>query len=270
MNNQTLSRVTLQTLENYRTAASQAVVAYRLGSHRLVGAVNGALENAVYPRTAKLAPRATDRMNDVRGNVSDIVVKGIDQVAERTGKAIDIGADTAVAQVTKVADFAAGIDNAMVSGSLQTAARLTMPGAKVALAVSGKVVDGAQALATAVAGKPVKAAARKAGARVQRAAKPVVRKAKAAKADVSPTLKSATRRAGKAVTKTVKAVEAEVAKAPRRVRAARKAVADVVAGCSRSTPAKKPDARRAFSFAARVQAIQRGQVGGYRPATAAP
>jgi hypothetical protein len=226
MNNQTLSRVTLQTLENYRTAANQAVRAYRLGSHRLVGVVNGALENTVYPRTAKLAPRATDRMNGVR--------KGIDQVAESTGKAIDLGADTAVAQVTKVADFAAGIDNAMVAGGLQTAARLTMPGAKVALVVSGKVAGGAQALAQVAAGKPVKAAARKAGARVQRAAKPVVRKAKLAKADTASTVKAATRRvtrnSTKAVNKTVKAVEAEVAKAPRRARAVRKSVAEVVAG----------------------------------------
>ena len=78
MTAQTLSRVTLQTLENYRTAATQAVVAYRLGGHRLVGAVNGALKNGVYPRTAKMAPRATERLNEVRGSVSKIVVKGIE------------------------------------------------------------------------------------------------------------------------------------------------------------------------------------------------
>jgi hypothetical protein len=54
----------------------------------------------------------------------------------------------------------------------------------------------------------------------------VVRKARSVKADVSPTLKAASKR----VAKTVKAVEAEVAKAPRRVRAARKAAAEVVAG----------------------------------------
>jgi hypothetical protein len=234
MNTQTLSRVTLQTLENYRTAATQAVVAYRLGSHRLVSVVNGALEGTVYPRTAKLAPRATDRMNDVRGSVSDIVVKGIDQMAERTEKAIDLGADTAVAQVTKVADFAAGIDNAVVNGGLQAAVRLTMPGAKVALVVSDKVAEGAQALAQAAAGKPLKAASRKAGARVQRAVKPVVRKAKAVKAPTAPTVKAqaqrVAKRASKAVSTTVKAVEAEVAKTPRRVRAARKAAAEVVAG----------------------------------------
>ena len=65
MTTQTLSHLTLQTLDNYRTAANQAVVAYRLGSHRLVNVVNATLENSVYPRTAKLAPKATRRMNGV-------------------------------------------------------------------------------------------------------------------------------------------------------------------------------------------------------------
>ena len=239
MTQQTLSRVTLQTLENYRTAATQAVVAYRLGSHRLVGVVNGALENGVYPRTAKLAPRATDRMNDLRGNVSDIVVKGIDQVAERTEKAIDFSADAAAAQVTKVAGFASGIDNGVVAGGLQTAARLTMPGAKLALVVSGKVVDGAQTLAQAAAGKPVvtkavrkvvRKAVRKTAARVERAAAPVVRKGKAkVKTIAAPTVKAVAKRVTKTVNKAVKAVEVEAAKAPRRARAAKKVVADAVA-----------------------------------------
>ena len=106
-----------------------------------------------------------------------------------------------------------------------------MPGAKLALVVSGKVVDGAQTLAQAAAGKPVVTkAVRKAGARVQRAAAPVVRKAKAS---VAPTVKASVKRATKAVSKSaakvVKAVDVEVAKAPRRVRAAKKAVAQALA-----------------------------------------
>ena len=68
MTTQTLTRVTLQTLENYRAAATKGIAAYRVGGHRLVGAVNGALKNKVYPRTAKVVPRATHRMNEFRGN----------------------------------------------------------------------------------------------------------------------------------------------------------------------------------------------------------
>jgi hypothetical protein len=219
MTTQTLSRVTLESLENFRTAATQAVVAYRLGGRRLVGVVNGALKNSVYPRTAKLAPQATESMNEVRGNVSQIVVKGIDQVAERAEKAIEIGSSTAAAQVTKVARFAAGIDNEMVANGLQAAARLTMPGAKVALVVSSRVAEGASALAGAAGARPVRKAVRKAAAGAKRKAAPVARKAQA-------TVKAATRHAAN---KTAKAVRAPLAKARRAAGNAKKAVARAVA-----------------------------------------
>ena len=216
MTTQTLSHLTLQTLDNYRTAANQAVVAYRLGSHALVNVVNATLENSVYPRTAKLAPQATRRIDGVRGNMSDAVVKGIDQVAERTEQAIAMGSSAAASQVKKVARFAAGIDNDIVAGGLQAAVRLTMPGAKVALAVSGKVVEGASALAGAAGARPVRKAVRKAAAPVKRQAAPVARRAKKAVAVTSQRVA----RAVKAV-KTVKTPAAPVARAKR---AAKKAV----------------------------------------------
>ncbi len=162
MTRQNLSHVTLETLENVRNAATQGLLAYRSGSRRLIGAVNGALEQRVYPRTAKLAPRATEFMNDVRGNVTQIVIKGLEQSAERAATAIEFGAQTAGTQVNKLAAFAAKVDNPAVANGLQTVARLTMPGAKVALAISSKVAAGALALADAAAARPVRRAARKA------------------------------------------------------------------------------------------------------------
>lgn len=222
MTTQTLSHLTLQTLDNYRTAANQAVVAYRLGSHALVNVVNATLENSVYPRTAKLAPQATRRIDGVRGNMSDAVVKGIDQVAERTEQAIAMGSSAAASQVKKVARFAAGIDNDIVAGGLQAAVRLTMPGAKVALAVSGKVAEGASALAGAAGARPVRKAARKAVRKAaplaKRQAAPVVRRAKKA---IAVTAQRVTRK-----TKAQAKATAAATKAPvRRVqRAAKKAV----------------------------------------------
>jgi len=179
MNTQTLNSVTLETLKNYRTAATQAVVAYKLGSHRLVKVVNGALANSVYPRTAKLAPRATVRLDEVRGNISEVVTKGIDGIADRTVKAIESSSTTAAAQLTKVSKFAAGIHNPIIANGLQSAARLTMPGANVALLVSGKVAEGANALADAAGARPLRKAVRKSAADVKRRAAPVARKAKA-------------------------------------------------------------------------------------------
>lgn len=230
MTTATLSNLTLQTLDNYRTAANQAVVAYRLGSHRLVGVFNTTLENSVYPRTAKLAPKTTRRMDGVRGNVSDVVVKGIDQVAERTEQAIEMGSTAAAAQVKKAARFAAGIDNNLVASGLQTAARLTMPGAKVALAVSGKVAEGASALAGAAGARPVRKATRKSTAK---AVNKTVTKAKRQAAPVARRVKKAVEVTSQRVARVTRAakakaapVEAAVRRAPR---AAKKVVADVVA-----------------------------------------
>jgi hypothetical protein len=170
MNTQTLNGVTLKTLDNYRAAATQAMVAYRLGGHKLVSAVNHVLANSVYPRTAAVAPQATVRMNEVRESISGIVVKGIDGIADRTVQAIESGSSTAAAQLKKVSGFATGIQHPVVANGLQTAARLTLPSANVALALSSKVAQGAQALAGAAGARPARKAARKAAPGVKRKA----------------------------------------------------------------------------------------------------
>jgi hypothetical protein len=196
MTAQYLSHVTLETLENYRNAATQGLLAYRSGSRRLIGAVNGALEQRVYPRTAKLAPRATELMNELRGNVTQIVIKGVDQTTARATTAIEFGANTAGTQVNKLARLASKVHNPAVANGLQTVARLTMPGAKVALAISGKVAAGAIALADAAGARPVRRAARKAAAAPRRAVK------RAAQAVKAPLAKA--RRSGVAAKKAVK------------------------------------------------------------------
>jgi len=178
MNTHTLNSVTLQTLGNYRTAATRAMVAYRLGGHRLVSAINNVLSNSVYPRTAHFAPRATVRMDEVRGTLSSVLAKGIDGIADRAVKAIESGSDTAAAQLNKASEFAAGVDNTIMANGLQSAARLAMPGAEVARVVSSKVAQAAHALADAAGARPVRKAVRKAAAGAKRKAAPVARKAK--------------------------------------------------------------------------------------------
>jgi hypothetical protein len=197
--NVSLSSVALASLANYRSAANQAVGAYRLGGHRLVNVVNSALESAVYPRTVKLAPQATHRLQALRGNWSQIVVKGIDQVAQRTERAIEVSANSAAEQVAKVVDMAGRVDNVMVANGLQTAARFSLPGAKLALVVSSKVAQGATKLYDAAGGQPV----------VVKAVRKVVRKtARSVQAAVKPVVKA---RSAQAV-KTVKRVKRAVSK----------------------------------------------------------
>ncbi|BAL96865.1 hypothetical protein [Rubrivivax gelatinosus] len=213
MSTQDLASVTLKTIENYRTAAEKTVAAYRFGGHRLVGLVDVAIEKGVYARTARFAPRTTDKMNALRGTVAGTVDKSIDEVADRAAKLVDLGGDTAAAQITKMADLAAGVDNTMLANGLHTAAKVTLPGAMIALKLSTTVVRGAERLVDA-AGAPKKAR------------KPATRAAvgkKRTKA-VAEAVKPAARRVRKAAAPVVEAVvEAVPAKKPRRARPAKPA-----------------------------------------------
>lgn len=168
MNTQSLSRITMETMANYRTAAAQVVAASGAGSRRLVKVVDGALQNQVLPRTAKLTPRAGERLDDLRGSVNRIVVQGIDKAVARSEQAISFGGDFAVAQVTRLTDLVADVDNKVLAGGLETVARFTLPAAQWALVVSSKVAEGATQLADAAGAHPVHAVVKKAAVKGQR------------------------------------------------------------------------------------------------------
>lgn len=236
MSIQTLSSVTLATIENYRHAANLAARAYRTGSERLIGAVNHRLERSVDPRAEELAPRLTETMVKVRGRVTEIAFKGIDEATTLTEKAVDFGSDEAVKGVHRIADFAAGVETPLLANGLQAAARLSMPTAKVALAVSKKVNQGAKTLSSVAKGRrSLTAVADEATTSVKRQAKRTQRKAtttaratvKAArKATAAPrkAVARVQRRTEAKVTEAVAAVEQAV-KAPRKPRARRTAAA---------------------------------------------
>ena len=205
MNTQSLNSVTLATIENYRHAANQATRAYQLGTQRLINALNGSLEKNIDSRIDSIAPQLNSSIVSARSRVTDIVVKGINEIAKRTEQAVDVGYDNAAAQVTKVAKLVDGIDNSTVAQGLATVARLSLPVANVGLTVSSKLVSGVQAISGAVQGNGMKAAA-------DEAAKTVVRTATRATRQVASVSRKAV--------KTVKAVAAEPNKAV--VRAKRK------------------------------------------------
>lgn len=192
---QTLSSVTLETIENYRQAATLAVDAYRAGSLRLIGAVNGGIDS-VYSRTGKVAPQLTKTVAQLRGDLSDIIVKGVGEVAARSDKAIELSSTTVADGVSKVAAYAAKIDNAIVVNGLEAAVRFTLPGAQVARTVSAKVAEGADALARAAGGKkPVAKTAARAKKAAATAKRTVVRKATSAKKATGKAVVSAKKKA---------------------------------------------------------------------------
>lgn len=212
MTQASLKRVTLQTLENYRVAAHQAVVAYRRGGHRLVGAVGSTVDTVVVPRAARVAPVAAVRLKSVRGQVAKTLNAGIDQIADGSERVIARGNRLAVAQVGRVAELVAGVDNTLVANGLQGVARATLPGAQVALSLSSKVAEGATALAGVVGG-PAKRAPRAAKPAPVTRARKAVAKATKTVAQSARSAKASAKTAVKRAAKPIKAATAAVAPA---------------------------------------------------------
>ena len=202
MTQDSLLKITLATIENYRHAAHDAMHAYQVGSLRFIDGLNKGIDEQVYSRTSKVAPQLTQALSKVRGRVTQIVVKGIDQVASRTESAVGLGYDGAAKQVVRAADFAAGIDNAQVSNGLQAAARWALPTARVALAASSKVSEGAKALSGAAAGQGLQAAAQKARRAQRKTAAVSGRVAKAVRQSAAASRKTVRKAAGRAQRKT--------------------------------------------------------------------
>ncbi|MEH0168600.1 hypothetical protein [Roseateles microcysteis] len=206
MRKPTLTHVTLNTVEQCRSAATQVVKAYRLGGHRVIGKVK----------------TSNERVN----TLTQLAAKGVDQVADRSEQLIDISAKATATQISKAAKFANSIDNPVLANGLQTASRLSLPSALAVLAVAGKAAAGADSLVKAV---EVKRPARKARAAVKplasKVAKKVVKAAKAvAKPAAKPVRKAPARRAAAPA-----AVVAPVVAKAKRVRVAAKQAVEAVA-----------------------------------------
>lgn len=180
MNTTTLSRVTLETMANYRTAATQVVAAYGAGTRRLVQAVDGAVHRQVVPRTAAVVPVAGERLDAARDGASRLVLKGIEQAVALSEQAIVRGSEFATAQVERWSDAAADLESRYVVQGLETAARLSLPAAQLALKLSGKVAAGAAQLADVAGAHPVHGSVRRAAKASRQAATKVKAQARTA------------------------------------------------------------------------------------------
>lgn len=174
MNEQKLSTITLQTIENYRSAAEHAVQAYRVGGHRLVGLVNEQLNSRVYPRADKVVPAVSGQVYRLQNRAFELTGHGIDMISDNTDRLLTISANSAATGVHRIANGVAGIDSPYLSKGLDAAAKLNLPSARLALAISAKLSDGAQTLLSAASGPVstrVEAGARKAVATTRRTVK---------------------------------------------------------------------------------------------------
>ncbi len=217
MNTPTLSRVTLETMANYRTAVTRVVAASGAGSRRLVKAVDGTMLQPAVERTAAVAPAASERLDAARDTASRLALQGIGQAVALSEQIIELGSEFATAQVERWADAAAALDNRYVVQGLKTAARLTMPAAQLALKVSGKVAEGATQLADVAGAQTVRGHVRRATKTSRGAATKVKAQARAQ----AETVTRATRGAGKAVARVAQSTPVQRARRAAKQAAAR-------------------------------------------------
>ncbi len=205
MNKQNLSTTALATIDNYARAASLTVKAYRAGSSRLLDGVNEGLQAQVYSRSVKVAPNLTEALTQLRDSLSEIIDGGVSKLSSGSERAIKTSTAKARVGVARVAGFSAKVKNPLLARGLSTAARLSMPGARAALAVSAGLVEGAGRLS------------RLAGASVT----------------VKSVRKSASKTAVRTKRTLVSSVEAQVAAAPKKVAAVKQGADSTVVAAKR-------------------------------------
>jgi hypothetical protein len=248
MTQSTLRAVTLQTLANYTQAAELAVGAYKAGGERLIAVLQQGLSQQAAGQAERVAPRLATALRRAGDNASELANKGLEAVSSRTEQVIAFSAAGVTAQIERVADLAAKVENDTLASGLQTISRLGLPGAQAALALSERVAAGAGKLAELAgarstrAGQAAKRLRRAAPARGRTAAKVVTEAAAKAEVQAKAVVKRASTAASKSVAAPKKAVTKAVAK-----------VAKVdVANPFEAAPAKATRTRRAPAKSAAV------------------
>lgn len=244
----TLRAVTLKTVANYAHVAKRTLAAYRVGGQRLIAVVQRGLDTAAARSPASLA----GLLRSASGRAGSVAGQGLTAVSQRAGQVIDLSSNGINRQLGRAAGWIEGVENTTVVNSLQAVARISMPGAQAALALSERVAAGADKLP----GQPVRKAARRAKASVavvaettQRAAAP--KRVRAASLDTALAatvagVQRAKKQVAKGVAKAVAAVEPAAAKPAARKPAARKPALRKPVQVVQAVQAAKPSrARRA-------------------------
>ena len=245
-----LSAVTLKTVANYRNAAEQAVCAYRAGGHRLIAAAQQGVDLAAKRGAEPYVPGLAAALRRAGDNMGSYAVKGVDAVSDGTERAIVISANGVSSQVKRVAKLANGVDNRVVARSLQAAARISLPGAQVALTLSERLAAGADKLAQVAAGpRKAKAVAKSDAAQRGAKAKAAPKRAVAAK-PVGRVVAQAVRDSAAKIEVTGKAVQKA---AKRRARARVTQVGEAVKPAAK--PARRAAARKAAPVAHAAQDV---------------
>lgn len=242
MTQASLRAVTLKTVANYSRAAERAVGAYRAGGHRLIAAVQSRVDQAARRGTARVAPQLGDTLVRASDRVGALADQGVDAISDRTAQVIALGSSGVAAQIERVAVLAGGVDYPAVVSGLDAVARLSLPPAQAALALSERVAAGADKLYAVSGAKPARAARGQAGKTAKTAKTAPVRARRAA---AKPAPQAAVEVVKKAAARAAKPVLAKVATKPVTRSATKPAAKPPVQAAAKPRAKAAPKARSA-------------------------
>ncbi len=267
MTTTTLRAVTQQTVANCAQAAARALGAYQAGGHRLIRSMQSGVDMAARQGAERLAPRLAAAVRRASGRVGTLAAQGLDALSSGTGRAISASHSGVRSQVNRIADLAAraeGADNRLLSGGVQSAARISLPGAQAVLALSQVVaagvakLPGATLASSATAGRVRKTAS---AVPARRRAKPMVDVVVDAAADIAADVRTSATAAAKPVKALAKRTDKRVRGVAAPVLAAVKADAAAVSAAltAQTTPKarRKAAAKPAKALAAAVAAVSK-------------
>lgn len=175
MSTQTLSSVASNVVGQYTQVGKLIVGTYRAGAQRVVSGANTRYAKFLNSRSLPLVNEAVKAsLINVQQQIAILVEGGITSGTDRADQVIDFVAGSVNGGIQRVAATAERVATAFDTNAIATVGSLTMPAARVSLAIANRAVEGTKRLSERVIGAEAQVAAP-----AKRAVKKTVRRVKA-------------------------------------------------------------------------------------------
>lgn len=159
MSTQSLSAVSLETINLYANAAKAIVGAYRVGTTRTLRGLKGRLASGLNSDSVQISDSLKSSMLAAEQQIASLVHGGVEAAASAYERAIEAAATAATTGVNRVAAAASQLQNGLPGTTAEALIALQMPGAQLSRDMAARVAEAVQQVADRVVdGLPVEEA----------------------------------------------------------------------------------------------------------------
>ena len=156
MSNQTLSAVSLETINLYANAAKSIVGAYRAGSSRALQGLEGRLATGLNSERVQISESLKTSLLAAEQQIAAIIRGSYEGASSAAERVIEAATSVATTGVNTVSAATSQVQAGLPGNAAEALFTLQMPGAQLSRDVAARVADAAQKVADRVAaGEPV-------------------------------------------------------------------------------------------------------------------